>query len=116
MTVEFLYFQDCPAHPAAFALLRRVLDQEGTRHKIRRIEVPGPDAAEDLRFIGSPSIRIDGVDLEGPDVESELGFGWRCRYYSESEPGQPKSVPAAGLIRRRLREQRSQKGGNESAD
>ncbi|NIR46641.1 MAG: thioredoxin family protein [Gemmatimonadetes bacterium] len=104
MTVELLYFDGCPAEPAAFALLERVLEEENVSEQVQRIAVPGPAATTELRFIGSPSIRIDGVDLEGPDAEDELGFGWRCRQYSESEPGESKAVPSAELIRRRLKE------------
>ncbi len=104
MSIEFLYFRDCPGHQAAFALLTQVLREEKVEEEILRIEVPGPEAAAEFRFMGSPSIRIDGTDVEGSDVEAELGFGWSCRYYAESEPGQSRSVPAADLIRRRLRE------------
>ena len=58
--------------------------------------------------MGSPSIRIDGVDLEGREAEETQGYGWRCRYYQQSEPGQPKGVPARELIRERLRERAEQ--------
>lgn len=104
MTVEFLYFEGCPAEPTAFALLERVMEEEKVPEPVQRIAVPGPDALLELRFLGLPSIRIDGVDLEGPNAEDELGFGWRCRQYSESEPGESKAVPSAELIRRRLKE------------
>ena len=104
MSIEFLYFRDCPGHQAAFALLKQVLREEKIEEVILKIEVPGPEAAAEFRFIGSPSIRVDGTDVEGSDAEAELGFGWRCRYYAESEPGQSRAVPAADLIRRRLRE------------
>ncbi len=109
LNVEVFYFDGCPGHEPTFALLQSVLAEERTQAKIVRIEVPGPDAVEEYRFMGSPSIRVDGVDLEGSEAEEELGYGWRCRCYADSEPGQ-KCVPASSLIRRRLRE-RTRNGG-----
>ena len=103
--VEFLYFNGCPGHESAFALLLDVLEQEDLEIEVSRINVTGPEVVEEHRFIGSPSIRIDGVDLEGREVEETQGYGWRCRYYQQSEPGQPKAVPARELIRQRLRQQ-----------
>lgn len=104
LSVEFLYFRDCPGREATLALLDRVLEEEGAAAEVVQIEVPGPDAAEEHRFVGSPSIRIDGVDLEGPEVEAAMGYGWRCRQYGEAEPGQTRAVPARELVRRRIRE------------
>ncbi len=108
INVEFLYFNGCPGHEPAFALLQEVLAQEDLEVEISRIEVAGPEAVEEHRFLGSPSIRIDDVDLEGREAEESQGYGWRCRYYEQSEPGQPKAVPSRELIRERLREQAGQ--------
>ena len=108
INVEFLYFNGCPGHEQAYALLQEVLEQEDLDVEVSRIEVAGPEVVEEHRFMGSPSIRIDGVDLEGREAEETQGYGWRCRYYQQSEPGQPKGVPARELIRERLREQAEQ--------
>lgn len=104
VNIEFLYFRGCPGEEAAFGLLQRALAEQKTAAAVERIEVPGPETAEQFRFIGSPSIRIDGIDLEGEGTETSLGYGWRCRQYSESEPGHPRAVPSLELIRRRLLE------------
>jgi hypothetical protein len=114
MKVEFLYFEGCPGHVAAFSLLRQAVAEEDGGAELVAIEVPSPEAAEAHRFVGSPTIRIDGVDLEGPEVEASQGYGWRCRYYEDSEPDQPKAVPSAELIRRRLRERISEVAKDES--
>ena len=105
INVEFLYFEGCPGHEPAFALLQEVLEQEDLEVEVSRINLTGPEVVEERRFLGSPSIRIDGVDLEGREAEETQGYGWRCRYYQQSEPGQSKAVPARELIRQRLREQ-----------
>lgn len=105
MHIELLYFAGCPAVEAAAGLLDDVLSAEGIDAAVSRIQVPGPEAIAEHRFIGSPTIRINGVDLEGGQAERELGYGWRCRLYGTSQPGQPRSVPAADLIRTRVREE-----------
>ena len=42
-------------------------------HSIKKIEVTSPELAVQHRFLGSPSIRIDGRDIEGREEESEYG-------------------------------------------
>ena len=101
--IEFLYFEGCPGEKPAFELLSQVAAQETPDAEIERIIVPSPAEVVGHRFIGSPTIRVDGIDLEGPEAEKGLGYGWRCRTYSESQPGQLSSVPGEDLIRRRLR-------------
>lgn len=102
--VELLYFEGCPGAGPTYELLRRVLRQEGIEAKVDRIVVGDPEAARDRQFLGSPTVRIDGVDLEDSPLADSTDHAWSCRRYLESEPGQPKAVPAAELIRRRLRE------------
>ena len=100
--IEFLYFEGCAGHKPAFELLSQVTAQETPDAEVDRIVVSGPEEVERYRFVGSPTIRVDGVDLEGPETERDLGYGWRCRTYAESQPGELPSVPAEDLIRRRL--------------
>lgn len=102
--VEFLYFDGCPGHEAAWELLGQEISDLGIPADIEKVRVKSPDEAAELRFLGSPSIRIDGADLEGEAAERETGYGWRCRFYADSQPGAPKAVPSRELIRRRLRE------------
>ena len=100
--IEFLYFNGCPGHEPAWELLSEVLAESKVEVEIERIEIPNADKVEAHRFLGSPSIRINGEDLEGSEVENEIGYGWRCRFYEDSEPGQPKAVPNRRLIWKRL--------------
>lgn len=100
--IQFLYFNDCPGHEHAWRVLQEALRESGTDARIERVEVTRPEDAARLRFLGSPSIRINGRDLE--DSADELGYGWRCRYYEDSEPGQPRAVPSKQLILSRLDE------------
>ena len=62
--VEVLTFQGCPHGEPALALAERVLAQSGVVATIRRVDIDGPAAAVEHRFLGSPTIRVNGVDIE----------------------------------------------------
>jgi hypothetical protein len=77
--VELLYFDGCPSWQVADQRLHNALALTGrgdaTVHR-RRVETP--EQADDLEFIGSPSIRIDGRD---PFVTGGEQVGLACRMY-----------------------------------
>jgi hypothetical protein len=77
--IEFLYWDGCPSHPEAEELLRDVLRARGLDAEIHRREVTSHEQAVTERFPGSPTIRVDGRDVD-PD-----GAGARpaltCRIY-----------------------------------
>ncbi len=99
MKIEVLYVLDCPHYPAAMAELKSVLAVERISAPIREVLVANPRMAEELRFRGSPTIRINGRDIAG---ESEAQhFALSCRLYpGEKQPG----VPPAEMIHRAVRE------------
>ena len=68
MQIEFLWFDDCPNHTAARALLSEVLAERGIEAEIDDVNVPDLESGERVKFAGSPSIGIDGADVE-PDYE-----------------------------------------------
>jgi hypothetical protein len=80
MTVELLYFAGCPSYEALLPRLRELLSEAGseTRVELRRVETP--EEAEAERFLGSPSLRIDGRDVE-PGADTRTDFGLKCRIY-----------------------------------
>jgi hypothetical protein len=78
--VEVLVTPDCPHRDAALALIQQVCEPLGGRADIQVIQVPDQSAAERLRFPGSPTIRVDGRDIEpGADWNFEVVHG--CRLY-----------------------------------
>ena len=74
MEVELLYWEGCPSHPDALADLRAALGED-VPIAVREI-VTEEDAARE-RFPGSPTIRVDGVDLFPSDEPPSL----TCRIY-----------------------------------
>jgi hypothetical protein len=88
--IEILYFDGCPNHEPALGLVERVDRELGTGAEIRLVNVPDQETAERLRFLGSPTIRVDGVDVD-PHVEQRIGYALSCRIFTtERGPaGQP---------------------------
>ncbi|MEX2303299.1 MAG: hypothetical protein WD733_20325 [Bryobacterales bacterium] len=100
MTVELYYFKDCPSYATAAANLKAALRAEDLPENIEMVEVTSEEDAQRKRFIGSPTIRIDGVDLEGPEAEAK-GYGFGCRVYSGN--GHTTGWPSIEQIRSAVR-------------
>jgi hypothetical protein len=78
--IELRWFSDCTNHEAARALLREVVAELSPESAIRDIDATDPDVAEQLRFPGSPTIRVDGRDVQ-PGFEDPADYTPRCRLY-----------------------------------
>ena len=103
MKIEILYFSGCPNHAPAVDRVREVLEQEGMSADMVELEVKDAVTAEIVRFLGSPSIRIDGRDVE-QTARTACGFGLMCRTYIDE--GRRAGVPPRELIRAAVREAR----------
>src|SRR5882724_5597494 len=107
MKIEVLYFADCPNHAPAVDRLRTVLRQEGLSDEVSEIEVKDESAAKALKFFGSPTIRVNGLDIE-TDSRNFHETGFACRRYSGG-------LPSEEMIRTALREARRASGGARTA-
>jgi hypothetical protein len=63
----------------------------------RRLETP--EAAESERFLGSPTVRVNGVDVD-PTAAERSDFGLKCRIYRSTERASP--LPPEHWIRTTL--------------
>jgi hypothetical protein len=84
MKVELLYFDGCPNHAELLPRLRELLASEGIEQEIELRRVETPEEAERERFLGSPTIRIDGEDVD-PMAKERRDFGLECRLYRTEE-------------------------------
>jgi hypothetical protein len=100
--VEVFYVPDCPHHPSAVKQLRDVLLAEGVRTEIIEIVVTDTKAAEEFRFRGSPTIRINGRDIAG-ESDSPKSFALACRMYSGAKE---TGVPPLEMMQRAVYEAR----------
>ena len=100
MRIEVLYFEGCPNYLLAVDRLRTVLAREGLRAELIEIGVKDDSDAKALKFFGSPTIRVNGLDIEASSRQvSETGFACRCY---------PGGLPSEEMIRAAVREDRGQ--------
>ncbi len=97
MRVELLFSDDDPNAMEARQRLVEVLIEDAFETPIQMIAVTSLDDARFLAFRGSPTIRIDGVDVF-PDESGEVGL--HLRQYPAETDGSPEAIPSKTLIRR----------------
>ena len=99
MRIDFLFWRDCPSHPEARELLRDVLKERGVEAEIVEREVFTQDEAEELAFPGSPTIRIDGRDVDPAGAGSRPAL--TCRIYHLPD-GRVSPVPSRAQLEEAL--------------
>ena len=82
-TIEVLFFEGCPNHEPTLALAREVVGALGLDVEIREVEIHDEKDALRHQFLGSPSVRVDGVDIE-PGAAERTEYAFACRVYGES--------------------------------
>jgi hypothetical protein len=89
--IDFLYWGGCPSHPEARELLHEVLASRGLDAQVVEREVLSDEEAQELAFPGSPTIRVDGrdVDQRGASARPSL----TCRIYHLPD-GRVSPVPS----------------------
>lgn len=83
MIVRVLYFDGCPNHLPAVELAKSVVKEIGVDATVEEVEVQGQEDAEALRFFGSPTIQVDGVDID-PEARERSDYSFSCRMYGAS--------------------------------
>ena len=97
--VELFYFEGCPSWEQALQNLEEALRLEGLTLPVSRVLVPSAEDAQTKRFLGSPTIRVDGEDVEGPPTKGQA-FALMCRLYREDT--QVAGWPSVAAIRQAL--------------
>ena len=91
MKIEVLYWDGCPSHPEALELLQKVLDDRGVDATVELREVRTESEAQALRFPGSPTIRVEGRDVDAAGAEGRPSM--TCRIYHLAD-GRPSPIPS----------------------
>ena len=91
VTIDFLYWEGCPSTAEARALLDDVLRRRGIAAEIRVHDVRTNEEAEALRFPGSPTIRVDGRDVDPQGASGRPALN--CRIYHLPD-GRVSPVPS----------------------
>ena len=106
MKIEVLYFDGCPNHKPALERVRQVLAEEGLSAVVLEVNVSEPSIAQRVGFLGSPSIRVNGLDVE-PEARRGHAYGVMCRTYAVN--GRREGLPSREMLRRAMREENSGK-------
>ena len=107
MTLELLYLPGCPNYHRTVNLLHSVLHEEGVNTDVREIPVNDYEEAHSLQFPGSPTVRVNGEDIESVPFHG-LNVGFACRTYFVE--GKPQGVPPRSWIERAIRAARKREG------
>ena len=97
MKIEVLYFPDCPNYVPALALVHEVLAETGIQAEMELVRIETEANAQRLEFIGSPTVRVNGVDVDLHGASVATDFGLRCRLYAED--GQVMGRPSRRMLR-----------------
>lgn len=102
--VEILTFDGCPNRRPAIALVERISAELGIEPRLELVDVPDVEAARTLRFLGSPTIRVGGVDVD-PHAGKRDDYGLSCRVFTTERGlrGQPDEQWVRDALRREAR-------------
>ena len=96
-TMELLYLVDCPGYLQLRPSVEQLAAESGATLRLRRVE--SPEAAERERFLGSPTVRVNGTDVD-PTAPPRTDFGLKCRIYRTEGGSSP--LPPERWIRAAL--------------
>jgi len=95
MNIKVLAFEGCPNDQATITLIEEVLQEKDVDASVKRIEVTD-ETADQLRFLGSPTVQIDGRDID-PEARQSTDFGMSCRTYGENGNVPSKEMIASAI-------------------
>lgn len=94
--VEVLVFDGCPHAEAAMQLAHTVAARLGPGIAVERVDVDTPERAAEVAFPGSPSIRVNGMDIEGKATSAGRLC---CRTYEGGAGVPPEWLLEAAVLR-----------------
>lgn len=100
MHIRFLYFEGCPNSEPALKLLKEVLSERNIKDDIDIVKIESEEDAYRYKFLGSPSIHINGEDIEKERRNDEPLYG--CRVYKVN--GRNSGVPPKEMISKAIDE------------
>lgn len=92
MEIELLYTKDCANYKSTKRLIQDTLEELKVKHTLKETEIRTIEEAEKHSFGGSPTVRINGKDIE-PENRGEAA-GLMCRIYANGT-----GMPDAEVLR-----------------
>jgi hypothetical protein len=88
--IEILYFDGCPNYEQLLEHLPQLLERAGIDGDITLRKIRDVEQAQHERFLGSPTIRVGGRDID-PGATRRSDYGLKCRIYQT--PGGLSGMP-----------------------
>ncbi len=99
MEIKILHFEGCPNDTPTRELVEQALVKANLPAIVRMVPIETPEAAQEHRFLGSPTVQVDGVDIE-PARRDDTNYALSCRMYTTPEGKQgvpPEEMVLSGL-------------------
>lgn len=93
-TVEVLMVSGCPGTELAIARVREAAEALALETNLRFVIVENDEQARAHGFVGSPTVRVEGIDVEEGVANRPLGLA--CRLY-QSEDLVERAPPLAWI-------------------
>lgn len=102
LEISILFIEGCPGYEFTKRYINEIISEDATDFdvKINMILIESDEDARRLHFIGSPSVRVEGLDIEESFIESK-DYAMRSRLYNFE--GKPYAYPTKGMIRNAIR-------------
>lgn len=101
MRIELLYFDGCPSYEQLLPRLQRILAGRQISDEVSLVRIETAEDAVAERFLGSPTVRVQGIDVE-PGAARRDDYGMKCRLYQT--PAGLRGIPPDELVLRALDE------------
>ena len=75
LDIKILYIEGCQSTPKTIQLIEGVAAGMGVPIRLERILVESPEQALELRFLGSPSVQVNGLDID-PAARKNAAYGF----------------------------------------
>jgi hypothetical protein len=97
MKIELFYFDGCPSWQMGLRNLKSALQLEGIKTDVQLVKVLDDVGAVKLKFLGSPSFRVDDKELWPEEREM---YTLSCRVYPS--PQGIKGWPSVEMLQEKL--------------
>ena len=101
LRIDFLFWRECPSHTETWERLQTVLRHEGLQAEVHRVEINTDEEAVQQDFPGSPTLRINGRDID-PEGARGQRASLSCRIYHDAS-GRVVPLPSEALIRKAIK-------------
>lgn len=100
--IQLLYFEGCPSYQQGLENLRLALRKLNLPEDFEMINIETDKMAQEYHFIGSPTIRINGEDIDSRARKAKVTGHKGCRIY-QTEEGL-KGAPTIEMIKKVIQE------------